>query len=255
MKNTDNNWEKWGVQDPYFAVLTDPKYKASGDPEHKEFFNSGEEHIDNVIDIINCYFEKTQADNALDFGCGVGRLVIPLSKRFKNVVGMDISNGMLEEAKKNCGKFGLKNISFLKSDDELTQLDNSYDLVHTHIVLQHIPYVRGKKIIGRLLDATKPGGIAVIHISLRQHRTFLQKVIYFLKHRVYGLYILFNIVKRNPIFQPLMQMNSYNFMDVLTIFKDQGFGNMLIVPLENASNSSVSIVAQKPRDTDKTLSL
>ena len=26
---TDREWEKWGTQDPYFSVLTHPKYRAA----------------------------------------------------------------------------------------------------------------------------------------------------------------------------------------------------------------------------------
>ena len=49
--------------------------------------------------------------DALDFGCGVGRLVLPLARRYRTVVGIDISDAYIAEAVRNRDKHGLTNIS------------------------------------------------------------------------------------------------------------------------------------------------
>ena len=58
-----------------------------------------------------------QPINALDFGCGVGRLVIPLAKISTSAVGIDVSESMLAEARKNCELNSVHNIDLVKSDD------------------------------------------------------------------------------------------------------------------------------------------
>lgn len=47
----DNSWTKFGNDDPYFAVLTDGKYKIKNlnDQTLDEFFSSGEEHVEKLL--------------------------------------------------------------------------------------------------------------------------------------------------------------------------------------------------------------
>ncbi len=79
---------------------------------------------------------------ALDFGCGVGRLVIPLSKIAESVTGVDVSESMLNEAISNCDNQNVNNANFIKADDNLSMLSGKYDFIHSYIVFQHIPTKR-----------------------------------------------------------------------------------------------------------------
>lgn len=167
--STDQNWEKWGRQDPYFGVITDPKFRNQNLSEEakKEFFKTGEDHIVKVFRLIESFVLPNFAPaNALDFGCGTGRLLLPLAKRIPQVVGMDISESMLEEANKNCLEHQVHNASLYKSDDHLSALNGlKFDLVHTVIVLQHIPVKRVREIFKHLLDALNAKGVGVIQIT------------------------------------------------------------------------------------------
>ena len=88
----------------------------------------------------------------LDYGCGVGRLVVPFSKIGAHVVGMDVSESMLEEAKINCDSNGLDNVVLLKADDNLSALDHKFDLINSYIVFQHIPVSRGLTILKNMIS-------------------------------------------------------------------------------------------------------
>jgi hypothetical protein len=77
--NTDKAWEAWAKIDPYYAVLTDERFRAGNDPG--EFFDSGEKHIDQAFRTITSIAPAFAPQAAIDFGCGVGRLLIPLSRR------------------------------------------------------------------------------------------------------------------------------------------------------------------------------
>jgi 2-polyprenyl-3-methyl-5-hydroxy-6-metoxy-1,4-benzoquinol methylase len=103
MSKIKENWEYYGKNDPYFAVATFEKFKKANLTEQakNEFFQTGEEHIEKVWNEIQKHFvENFRPKRGLDFGCGVGRLVVPLANRCEKVVGVDISNVMLQEAQK-----------------------------------------------------------------------------------------------------------------------------------------------------------
>lgn len=165
--NTDIEWEKWGQRDPYFAVLTDPRFRASAmnDDAKTEFFDNGLTHVDYVLRICRNHI---QADftptRILDFGCGVGRLLIPFAQTGAEVVGVDISPSMLREARRNCDAAGATAVELVLSDDALTRVDGEFDLVHTFIVMQHIEIDRGLRIFQELVRRVRRGGIGAIHI-------------------------------------------------------------------------------------------
>lgn len=72
---------------------------------------------------------------------------------------------MLREARANCDERDLGNVTFLRSDDDLSAVSEGVDLVTTFIVLQHIPCIRGSRIVGRLVDVLNDGGVGVIHVT------------------------------------------------------------------------------------------
>lgn len=80
-------------------------------------------------------------------------------------VGMDVSQAMLDEASVNCIDFGVSNVSLLKADDTLSALTGSFDLIHSFIVLQHIPVERVRVIFANMLKYLNAGGVGVIHVT------------------------------------------------------------------------------------------
>jgi 2-polyprenyl-3-methyl-5-hydroxy-6-metoxy-1,4-benzoquinol methylase len=59
----------------------------------------GVDHIDFVFETIRRHFVPNfKPSSVLDYGCGVGRLLIPLAERCECVVGVDVSDTMLREA-------------------------------------------------------------------------------------------------------------------------------------------------------------
>src|SRR5687768_1349854 len=118
INDSDKDWERFGKTDPYFAVLTAPEFhgRPSG-IEREKFFGSGESHIQTVFAIIREHLDPAFAPaRALDFGCGVGRLVLPLTARCPEVTGLDVSQAMLAEARRNCVEAGVTHVQLLQSD-------------------------------------------------------------------------------------------------------------------------------------------
>lgn len=97
--------------------------------------------------------------SVLDLGCGMGRISLPFSKVFKNVVGVDINEGILAKAKEYTSE--AKNIEFYKNNGTTIPLsDNSFDYLYCGGVLQHIPNIDVVTNYFREgLRVLKPGGI------------------------------------------------------------------------------------------------
>jgi SAM-dependent methyltransferase len=166
--STDEEWERWGAIDPYFSVLTDQRYRATRiTPDAKsEFFRSGAEYVGHILSLCRSHVGLDYAPRrVLDFGCGVGRLAIPFARTAEQVVGVDVSSSMLAEARRNCERNNVSNVVLLRSDDRLHLVDGHFDLVHSSIVLQHIPVERGRAIFERLVEKVSSNGVAAIQLT------------------------------------------------------------------------------------------
>lgn len=226
--NTDSAWEAWGRQDPYYGVITNPKFRQSEltAEARKEFFDSGYAHAEYVMLMIRQHIDPNfQPRSILDFGCGVGRLVVPFAKLAAEVVGMDVSSAMLLEAKKNCDEQGIDNVQLLVSNDEISLLGRQFDLIHSYIVFQHIPPERGRTIFGKLLRHIPVGGIGAIHFCYsKSHYEETHGVAPQPAPPAESATVQETLVP-NPLPQsadPEMQMNSYHMNEVLFLLQKAG---------------------------------
>lgn len=248
--SSDKHWKKLGEDDPYYGVVSHDQFKAGSidDNNKEDFFKTGEEHIGIVFDTISKYLDNSfKPQSALDFGCGVGRLVVPLSKRVQRVVGVDISPGMLEEAAANCSKRGITNASFVTSDDNLSKVSGQFDLVHSFIVLQHIPVVRGRQIIDRLISLMTPGAIAVVHVTYFWNKPFYRKAINWMQKKVPGFNGVVNVAKGRQFSRPLFQMNNYDLNSLFASLHEQGVVDMHTVFTNHSGHSGVILFFKAPK--------
>jgi len=220
MVSTDRNWRRWGAEDPYYGVVSHPQFSGRNiDQNRNLFFNSGEEFIARILAKADrCFAGVRKNGFALDFGCGVARLTVPLARRFSHVDGLDVSPGMLEEARRNCKSFGLGNVEFYLSNGDFAHWPRQYDFVNSYIVLQHIPRRRGYAIIDRLLGLVTVGGIAMLHVSLRRSLSRAHAAAYQVRHKIPFSRYVFNLLQGRHLLAPQMQMNEYNLVRVLGIF-------------------------------------
>lgn len=140
IKKVEETWSRLGQEDAHWSVITDEKFRKNTIGENiDDFFAMGEGDIARVESALNRVNASLyELNSALDFGCGVGRLSIPLAKRCKQVLGVDISSSHLREANENVQRMGIENLdlSLIKSVQSIREL-KEFDLVFSLIVLQH----------------------------------------------------------------------------------------------------------------------
>ncbi|MEW6168624.1 MAG: class I SAM-dependent methyltransferase [Pseudomonadota bacterium] len=230
--STDRDWEEWGSADPYFGVCSDDTYRRSNltSQAREQFFRSGEAHIRNVIARLHEHFDSTfTPHSALDFGCGVGRLTIPLAMRANQVLGIDISRSMIEEAVRNCDEAGIDNVSFAISDDALSAAPWKFDIVHTNIVLQHIPWRRGRRIIQQLADRVEKNGYLCAQVLTRCSSPVLIRRLVKLRYAIPALNWTRNLLRRRPAFEPAMQLHVYDLKSIISDLGLRGFMPILLI--------------------------
>ncbi len=82
-----------------------------------------------------------KGDTAIDLGCGKGRDVIRMALLAGDkgyAYGVDISEGMMAEARKQAGVLGVENIAFVKSPLENIKIDHgSADVIISNCTINH----------------------------------------------------------------------------------------------------------------------
>lgn len=160
------NWELFGRQDPMFGVLSDPT-KKHGRWQEDEFFESGRAHVAKLFRILAEHDAPFTPGRALDFGCGVGRLTRPIGERFEHTIGVDVAPSMIALARRH-NPAGSRCEFVVNRHPDLHQFaDASFDVVHTCLVLQHIPPEVSANYIREFLRITRPGGLVVFQVPSR----------------------------------------------------------------------------------------
>ncbi len=175
-RDTDADWKRVAEDNPYWGVLSNDEYRSDtmNEAGFDQFMASGEQYVANLFSLIRKHLLPEFSPNrVLDFGCGVGRLVIPLAKRANEAVGIDIAPAMLKLCRENASLLGVNNIILAESDDTLSQTQGEFDLINSYIVLQHIPPERGYKIIQTLINRLAVGGVGSIQLTFAKSRKFL----------------------------------------------------------------------------------
>jgi 2-polyprenyl-3-methyl-5-hydroxy-6-metoxy-1,4-benzoquinol methylase len=222
MGASSGQWERFAREDAYFGVVSQDQFRHENlDEEARErFFATGSTYVDWVLGRIRRHAGADyQPRTVLDYGCGVGRVLMPLAEQAERAVGVDVSPSMLAEARRNADARELTEQVDLIEPSGMAALAPEFDLVHTALVLQHIPVRDGEAIRDTLLSLVAPGGIAVLQIPfVVSHWTgsaFSRLM------RVPFAHNLVNLAGRRPWSYPYMEMNVYRTDRLLAAVLDQ----------------------------------
>jgi trans-aconitate methyltransferase len=226
------DWETLAQQEPFFAVLTEERFLRDqmSDDDREAFFASGEADIAYLFDLVPGFTPKS----ALDFGCGVGRLTRALARRVERVAGVDAAPSMLRLARENVPKATFS-----------AQIpDQTFDLIVSLIVFQHIPVRRGEALLDELLHHIAIGGVAAVHVTFRRPGSSLRRMARALRARVPLVHRVAQILRRErPM--PYMQMNEYDQARVFAIMRRHGCGDPRIVPTNHGGIEGAIVIARR----------
>ena len=246
MLSTDKAWEKFGRTDPYFGVLAHERFTASQiEANREEFFASGRHSIGHILARYEQHFGKLRRDRALDHGCGVGRLTLPLAAQFGEVFGLDVSPSMIAEARANAARYDIGSVQFASADDQLSEAPGEFDFVNSLMVLQHIRVRRGLRILSRLLAKVRAGGGFHVHLSLRTD-PLRSRALWWASHHIPGVKIWQNVFAGRPWNAPAMQMNNYPLSRVAALLDANGVSDFLVSTERHASFLTLSVMGRKP---------
>lgn len=158
------DWTRLGAEDPLWAVHMQPG-KRGGRWDVEEFLRLGREDVAAARAWLAELDLPTTWDRVLDFGCGAGRLSQALAGHAGQVVGVDVSEPMLETARHLDRSDG--RCEFLLNAEPHLGLfeDDRFDLVYSELVLQHLPLDAIEGYVAEFLRVLRPGGVAVLQCT------------------------------------------------------------------------------------------
>ena len=156
------DWDDLALVDPFWAVLA-ADGKRGGGWELSEFLSTGEADAERMLATAAELGRPSRRERVLDFGCGVGRLTRALARGFDEALGIDVSERMLEHARRL--NADTPNVTFASSDEPPPE---PFDLVVANLDLQHLPTKAIARVyIGRLIKATRPDGLLVFQLPTK----------------------------------------------------------------------------------------
>ncbi len=110
-----------------------------------------------VVDSVPI-LKKDKCKTILDLGCGNGRHIKYLAKKYFFVVGADIAEDVLKTARKN-----VKKAALLKSDmEKMPFLDGSFDAVISISTIEHARIEKIRKTLKEIKRILRHNGILIV---------------------------------------------------------------------------------------------
>ncbi len=159
-------WSRYGREEAYYSVLTNPKYLSEtlGTADIEEFYGTGKLEVAGFETALLRNGISLDADwTVLEFGCGVGRIAEPFAQRCAAYVGVDISAGHLALGRARLGERAVDNATLIPLADFLST-PPPYDVFFSVIVLQHNPPPIIHQLLDHALACLEPGGLAYFQV-------------------------------------------------------------------------------------------
>jgi SAM-dependent methyltransferase len=244
----DPRWEAFAAREPYFAVLTDPKFlRANLTPGHeREFFASGEAVVSWMLAVIDAGLSPQFAPmSILEYGCGLGRLALPLARRPGSVTAVDRSPVMLDLARREAERRGLEHIAFA-APDAVFAAPRTFDLVVCYHVLQRLKPPDGMALVRRLIGLIGPGGVGVIQWPYRADVSPLVAASRWARELLPGANRLTNLLRGKPPADPFIPTHLYDVDEMLRTFDLETFRSTHLA-LEHSEHLDYAVIlAHKP---------
>jgi SAM-dependent methyltransferase len=163
----EQSWVKMGEDWPHFSVLSQEQfYPRNLAGSIDQFWASGEGEADVTLGLIRPLGFDPTGKTCVEYGCGLGRVSMPLAARFATVHAYDISASHLALARQRAEAVGATNVQFHhRGGGVLTPLEDC-DFFYSRLVFQHNPPPVMRELVRLALASLRPGGIAVFGLPV-----------------------------------------------------------------------------------------
>lgn len=192
---------------------------------------------------------KGKQKSAIDFGCGNGKSFQYLAPRFKQILGVDISDELLVQA----GKMGFKNVTLAQGDlTKDTVALGPCDFAFCCNVIMFTDQKKNKQFLKNIFNSLKPGGKALIILPSLDSAIFSSWRMIDLYQRegvkpedIPAEEFHYNNLNAMALFQGIIQIDGvptkhYSESEIKVIFKEAGFELTAIDKVEYDWNTELS---------------
>jgi ubiquinone/menaquinone biosynthesis C-methylase UbiE len=236
---SNTEWKMWGRADPLWAVAAwKDKSKEGPSPwTDTEFYELGrKDWFDFIV-----HWEKYGIDNTVgvEIGCGAGRLTGPMAGYFRRVHALDVSEGMIDYARKHVPE---ENASFhVVNGNEIPLPDASVTAVFSTHVFQHLDSIDvATDYFREISRVLRPGGSVMIHLPILAWPADAPRWVS-LAYRFNRSFANFRTALRRTAiakgrFIPVMVMRSYPLDYLFSTLRECGFHDIEISVFMTKSN-------------------
>lgn len=112
-----------------------------------------------ILAVCGERFGVTAGWRVLSLGCGIGDTELLIAPHVREIVGIDLSPKAIEQARKDAGRAGIRNVRFLASDwREGMRINGRFDLVLGVFFFHHLTNSELAAVPRELAAALAPGG-------------------------------------------------------------------------------------------------
>ena len=160
-------WQALGQEDPLWAIASQ-KDKRGGKWDLPQFLQSGEEDVNRYYGLLRNHAGAPESfQHVFDFGCGVGRLALAWRRHAQKVTGVDISESMISYGQKLTQPVGNVELLVNQREDLADFAAGEFDLVFSHICLQHMPYSLAARYIAEFSRVCQRQGWVAFQLPAR----------------------------------------------------------------------------------------
>ncbi len=155
-------WTRLGEERPHWSVAARPEFAPDRIAANRALFDaSGEGDLAVLLAVLARHgLAPADLPRACDYGCGVGRMTLPMSRRFAAVTGCDVSAPHLTLARQASGA----GVAFALVSAPGLGMAAPFDLWFSTLTLQHNPPPVIAATLRRMFALLAPGGVAVFQL-------------------------------------------------------------------------------------------
>ncbi len=239
-------------REPYYAAIPASEFLRENLSAENEraFFASGEALVDWLFRVIEPVAPEFAPVSGLEYGCGVGRLALPLARRTGTMVGVDRSAASLAIARAEAVRRGVDNVTFTGPED-VFGTDRKFDLVVCYLGLQRLELAGARALIDTLVGRIGPGGVGVFEFPYADRAPAFVKGTRWIRAHFPAANRVANRLRGKSVDEPFLPARPYPLDAMLRQLRSTPMGAMHVVLDQNTDVGRATAFLWMPHASDR----